>query len=120
MAAAAQWHVCVKDCTCLFPFANVHVTSASSVHVGTWHTDMKHHQSPWLTCVRTVRLQGSSWLITECFPLGGLDAQLEDWDGWLSTDVKLCITQQILEVRRIHANSLMSERPVQYMPVLSA
>jgi hypothetical protein len=39
------------------------------------------------------------FLIEEFFPLGGLDVQLEIWEGRLSVPVQCCIAQQICEVR---------------------
>ncbi len=39
------------------------------------------------------------YLVSEYFPLGGLDVQLEIWEGRLSLPVKLCIGQQVCEVR---------------------
>jgi hypothetical protein len=41
---------------------------------------------------------GRLFLIEEFFPLGGLDVQLEIWDGRLSVAVRCCIAQQICEV----------------------
>lgn len=38
-----------------------------------------------------------TWFVTEFFPLGGLDTQLEVWEGLLSVEVRLCVSRQILE-----------------------
>lgn len=37
------------------------------------------------------------WLVQEYFPLGGLDMQLEVWEGMLSVTTRLCILQQVCE-----------------------
>jgi len=62
-----------------------------------------HHSNQSFMCltyrVDVTHSTGVVYLVCEFFPLGGLDVQLEIWEERLSAAVRLCLGQQICEVR---------------------